>query len=114
MARILVVDYHMACYWEKELREKKHEVASFHSCIPAYKQLQSSSFDFAIIDCSTDNLVKGNRTLVEVLKEDYPSIVRIGVTAEIFAQSDPVIINNYQHIFIKPIWKEEELYYLLQ
>lgn len=104
MIRILLVDdyYPSRSQNTESLRHYGHLVSEFPSAEEAYLSLTERQYQVAVIDASVDCPVRGNRTLAEILKEEFPSVQRIAVTAEPSGRSDPLLRANFHQIMINP------------
>jgi DNA-binding NtrC family response regulator len=74
----------------------------------AYTKIQSHHYDVVIIDPSEDNPVRGNRTLSDILVEDYPNIIRICHSGHNLTEDLPIQA-QYQEIIVKGLGYTERL-----
>jgi DNA-binding NtrC family response regulator len=105
MKRILIVDNNQSV--PESLAIYLNEFCGYHAEMTdnagsAYDKIKTKSYDLILIDPSEDEEVRGNKTLSEVLAEDYPSIIRICFTARTTEYiKDNVISERYHEVMHK-------------
>jgi len=85
----------------RRLRRRGESVDYVTTARDALQKLSESSYDVAIVDASTDVVVRGRSTLADVLKEDFPSVRRIGISAIANTCLDPVAREKYDAVIGK-------------
>ena len=80
----------------------------------ALELLAKKRYDVVVIDPSEDDRGVDTICLSDILRREYPKIVRIGFSGEYKLRKDPVAQSRYQDIVIKTVGYEEELDSLLK
>ncbi|MDO8655802.1 MAG: response regulator [Nanoarchaeota archaeon] len=81
MKILLLEDSIAAGAYAELLRDEGHEVAVAMSAHQAYKKLRVSPFEIILIDGGANDIIKDEKSIACVVREEFPQILRICYTA---------------------------------
>src|SRR3989338_3795264 len=81
MKILLLEDSIAAGAYAQLLRDEGYVVAVAMDARQAYKKLQASPFEIILIDGGANDIIKNEKSIAFIVKEEFPQILRICYTA---------------------------------